>query len=193
MLRAVPELWVLRHGETEWNAEGRLQGHLDSPLTEKGRTQARTQAAILASCLPKRVSVLSSPSPRALRTAELALEGTGREIATDARLMEIALGAWQGRTIEEIRLGLGDCWGDDPHMWKFGAPGGGETLEQMTGRITALLDELTGPAVLVTHGLTSRILRCLVLGLPPEALSSVPGGQGVVHHLKNGQATTLTG
>ncbi|MEQ9259973.1 MAG: histidine phosphatase family protein [Roseovarius sp.] len=191
MARRLPELWILRHGETLWNAEGRLQGHLDSALTERGVAQARAQGEILARAgLPADVRVLSSPSPRAWRTAEIAVGGLGLEILPEPRLMEIGLGAWQGRLTEELYRELPPEAAQDPHFWKFGAPGG-ERLEAMLARVDAVLAGLDGPAVLVTHGLTSRLLRCRARGLAPERLSSLPGGQGVVHHLKSGRAAVL--
>jgi len=187
-----PELWVLRHGETEWNAEMRLQGQLDSPLTETGLVQARAQGRILAAHLPGGVRVLSSDAPRALRTAEIAVAGLELVIETDPRLAEIDLGLWAGRTVQELHGDHPDLTkATDPHLWKFLAPGG-ETLGQMASRVRAVLDSLTGPTVLVTHGVTSRLLRCIALRRPITELASVPGGQGVVHHLCDGQAHILT-
>jgi len=185
----VPELWILRHGQTEWNVAGRLQGHLDSPLTKTGRAQAAAQGRILARLLPPDVTVISSPSPRALITGQIALPG--HQIAQDPRLTEIGLGQWQGRSLADIQATYPEIAADpDPHLWKFRAPGG-ESLSAMEARLRGFLADLTGPAVLVTHGITSRLLRCLILGLPVTALSDVPGGQGVVHHLRGGVARVL--
>jgi probable phosphoglycerate mutase len=187
-----PELWVLRHGETEWNAEARLQGQLDSPLTETGRNQARAQGRLLAAHLPGPVRVISSGAPRALHTAEIAVAGLDLTIEIDPRLAEINLGRWQGRTLADLRADHPEiARATDPHLWKFAAPGG-ETLGQMAARVGAVLEGLTGPTVLVTHGVTSRLLRCIVLGLPVTDLASVPGGQGVVHHIRDGKARILS-
>jgi probable phosphoglycerate mutase len=187
---SLPPLYILRHGETEWNTEERLQGHLDSPLTPRGLAQAEAQRAILNRVLPAGAAVFSSPSPRAWRTAEIALPG--HDITRDARLMEIALGDWTGRTLAEIGAQHPDVVASmDRHLWKFTAPGG-ERLEEMAARCRAVLDALRGPCVLVTHGVTSRLLRCLALGLPPQALSELPGGQGVVHLVETGTARVLT-
>jgi probable phosphoglycerate mutase len=187
-----PELWVLRHGETQWNTEERLQGRLDSPLTAAGLHQARRQGQLLAAHLPGPVRVISSDAPRALRTAEIAVSGLGLTIEADPRLAEIDLGKWQGRTVQDLRADHPDiARATDPHLWKFTAPGG-ETLGQMAARVQAVLEGLTGPTVLVTHGVTSRLLRCIVLGLPITDLASVPGGQGVVHHIRDGKAQILT-
>jgi len=186
----VPELWVLRHGQTEWNVAGRLQGRLDSPLTETGLDQARAQGVILARLLPGPVAVLASPSGRAWRTAEIATRGLGLTVRPEPDLREIDIGAWQGRQVDEIRATLPGDQVADPHLWKFNAPGG-ERIEEMTARLTGLLRRLKGPTVLVTHGVTSRVLRCLVLRRPVAGLAALPGGQGVVHHLRDGVARVI--
>jgi len=192
MIRSLPELWILRHGQTEWNVEERLQGHLDSPLTGLGERQAQAQREILRRSLPRGgVRALSSPSGRAWRTAEIALEGLGLSLEADPALREVDIGAWQGRKAADLRSEhprISAC--SDPHAWKFTAPGG-ESLEQMVCRLTALLDRLDGPAVLITHGVTSRVLRCLALGRPAGEMSDLPGGQGVIHHVKDGMARLL--
>ena len=184
-----PPLWVLRHGQTEWNVEGRLQGALDSPLTPMGVAQAKAQQSILKDILPADVQVRSSPSGRAWRTAEIVTEGAGFPILADPDLTEIDMGVWNGRLTAELRAELG-APPDDPHLWKFASPGG-ETLSAMTARVTRVLAGLSGPTVLITHGVTSRLLRCLVLGRPARELSLMPGGQGVVHYLAEGRAQQL--
>lgn len=192
MSRPMPELWILRHGQTEWNVEERLQGHLDSPLTRLGVHQAQVQGEILRGALPKSgVRAFASPSGRARRTAEIALEGLDLPFEDVPALREVDVGAWQGCRAADLRMRhptIESC--SDPHLWKFSAPGG-ESLAQMVSRVSALMERLDGPAVLVTHGLTSRVLRCLVLGRPVEELSALPGGQGVVHHLKDGVARVI--
>lgn len=194
MALSLPEMWILRHGETEWNVEGRLQGHLDSALTETGLRQARAQGVILESCLPVGTSVaaLSSPSGRAWETATVAVAGLGLEVVAEPDLREIDMGAWHGQLISELAARLPEDMTDDPHLWKFTAPGG-ERLEQMEARLSGLLDRLEGPTVMVTHGVTSRALRCLALGLPLERMGELPGGQGVVHHVKDGVARVIAG
>jgi len=185
----LPELWILRHGQTEWNVAGRLQGLLDSPLTETGHAQAAAQGRILAGILPREVAVISSPSPRALTTGRIAMPG--QEITQDPRLSEIDLGAWQGHRLPDIVATYPEVEAEaDPNLWKFHAPGG-ESLPEMEARVRSFLADLDGPAVLVTHGVTSRLMRCLILGLPVTALSELPGGQGVVHHLRDGVARVL--
>lgn len=192
MQTTFPELWILRHGETEWNVLGRLQGQFDSALTSKGLAQAARQAEIITlELLEKKAQVYSSPAGRALRTAEIIASKQSLNIERSAALQEIDIGAWQGKTVEEIKASHPDLdHAEDPHAWKFQAPRG-ERIEQMKARLERFLENLTGPSVIVTHGVTSRMLRCLVLGLDVSNMSLVPGGQGIVHHIKDGQAQVL--
>ncbi|WP_120501366.1 histidine phosphatase family protein [Roseovarius sp. EL26] len=192
MNQAFPELWILRHGETEWNVLGRLQGLFDSPLTECGLAQAVRQREILKAALPEQgVQAFSSPAKRALQTAEIAMDGRNCHIKTDPALQEIAIGGWSGMTVADIKSANPNLeHSDDPHVWKFQAPDG-ERQEQMQTRLEGFLHRLEGPSVIVTHGVTSRMLRCLVLGLDISNLSQVPGGQGMVHHIQGGQAEVL--
>ncbi len=186
-----PPLYVLRHGQTEWNLADRMQGWQDSPLTHLGRAQALAQQRILFGILDGSQAARYSPSGRARATAQIALDQHFGTAIEDARLQEINVGDWTGCTPTEIaaeKAGIDPT--EDWHMWKFGAPGG-ETLDEMTVRCRAVLDDLTKPTILVTHGVTSRLLRCLALGLSPEALGTLPGGQGVVHVVENGKARIL--
>ena len=94
MSQTYPELFVIRHGQTEWNVARRHQGRLDSPLTEKGVQQARDMGQMLKRTLASRADVVaySSPQGRALRTAKLALEPLGWSVAEDERVREISFG-----------------------------------------------------------------------------------------------------
>lgn len=188
----LPELWVLRHGETEWNVAERLQGRLDSPLTSKGVAQAEQQGKILrAEALPRETRLICSPSGRALQTARIVARALDWAPVEDPALLEMDLGAWQGcylADIPEARAAAQD--GFDPHMWKFSGFGC-ESVDQMSARLRGFLTGLDGPTVIVTHGVTSRMLRCLATGRAPDALSQLPGGQGVVHHVARGVSRIL--
>jgi broad specificity phosphatase PhoE len=184
------ELYVLRHGQSAWNAEGRHQGRLESRLTPLGRDQARAMGAVLAREIddPSRFTALASPQLRAAETAELALAPLGLSPRHDPRLREVCLGAWQGLTDPEVFA----RWPEsrvlrerDPISWCFTAPGG-ETEAQVAARMQSVLDELTGPTILVAHGVVLRVLRALYLGLDGAAMRALPGGQGAVWRLHNG-------
>ncbi|MEM8774856.1 MAG: histidine phosphatase family protein [Pseudomonadota bacterium] len=191
-LNDLPPLWILRHGETTWNVENRLQGRLDSPLTNRGEQQAEQQREILRRAeLPADTGFLVSPSGRAVRTAEIIAAHDIWRFETDERLTEVRLGEWQGKTVNEIAAGNEDIdMLSDRNLWKFTGPGC-ETLDDMVDRASDFLNDLTVPSVIVTHGITSRVLRCLALGKPVYELSKLPGGQGVVHYLSGGSAQVL--
>jgi len=190
------ELFVLRHGETTWNREGRMQGHLNAPLTELGVEQAVTQRNIMAEQDLSGFCVLSSPSGRAVETAAIALGPLVTEITTDTDLREVGVGEWTGRLRAELI---------DPTEWQVTADGvlelydmapGGEGLAGLEARCARFLARLEGPHVLVTHGITSRMIRALALGHGPNVtlamLSEMPGGQGVVYHVKDGRQKRLS-
>jgi probable phosphoglycerate mutase len=183
-MRDLPEFYVLRHGETEWNVAGRFQGGLDSPLTARGAAQATAMGQALS-----RLGVatthrwITSPAPRAVRTAALA-RGTVPD-TLDSRLSEIGMGDWSGLT----RADIDARWPGPPDedlMAFYARVPGGETFASLALRVEAMLCALDSPAVLVTHGITSRFLRGAVLGLPPDALGTLPGGHGVIFRCANG-------
>jgi len=184
-----PEIFVLRHGQTDWNSIGRYQGRLNSALTDTGRAQALEQSQILQRLLAGRsdVAAFCSPQGRAVDTAHFALRSTGLTAQTDDRLCEVAFGKWQGLTFDEIADGWPEqCKYADQDLfnWNFTAPGG-EQYDDVSGRAKSFLDGLTGPAVIVTHGITSYVLRGLWLGLGPDEMAALQGGQGCVYHLKD--------
>ncbi|WP_296428560.1 histidine phosphatase family protein [Yoonia sp.] len=190
---AFPELYILRHGETYWNAENRMQGGLNSPLTQTGKTQAARQAALLSGCDLQGFSAICSPQGRAIETAGIAVACHVPMIRTDDRLREIGVGTWQGRIRDGLMLTARDHddGPDGPIGFYEHAPGG-EGFAALELRCRDFLDGLTGPAVLITHGITSRMLRTIVMGLGRPELGKLPGGQGNVFHLKDGVQKQLS-
>ena len=180
---AFPELLILRHGETEWNLEGRMQGALDSPLTDRGRQQARAQNAVLRSLDLSGFGWFASPQPRALLTARIVAKGNRAPIAQDPRLREIGMGDWTGQQRRAIVAQFPHLFdGPNPLAFYDHAPAG-EGLAALTARARAFLDDLDRPSVIITHGITSRVLRCLALGLPTGAFGALDGGQGIVYRV----------
>ncbi len=190
-----PDLLVLRHGETEWNRAGRMQGRLDSPLTETGRAQARAQGQIL-----RDMGVVAgaggwqmfvSPQGRALATAQIAL-GPDVAMTTDPRLAEIDVGQWNGQLRRDIQAQAPHLFADPDRMiWYDHAPQG-EGLGGLAARAAQFLAGLTGPSVIVTHDITSRMLRCLALGHAAAEFDRMEGGQGIIYHLSGGIQKRLT-
>jgi broad specificity phosphatase PhoE len=158
---APPELWLVRHGETEWTLSSRHTGTTDIPLTENGRKQAVALAPLLDGAGFD--LVLSSPRRRAGETAELA----GLAAQRDERLAEWDYGDYEGRTTAEIRR---ERPGWD--LWRDGCPGG-ESPAQVEARLQPLEQDLrarTGERIaLFAHGHCLRALAATWLGLGLEA------------------------
>jgi probable phosphoglycerate mutase len=190
-MQKTPELYLMRHGQSEWNRLGRHQGRLESPLTDLGRAQAVAMGQALGADLAGRGSgfvARTSPQIRAAETARIALAPLGLVAMPDARLVEVGMGDWQGATDAEIFARWPESRAQraaDPFGWNFTAPGG-ESFDDASARIGGFLATLTGPTVIVAHGITLLVLRGLVLGLERAAMAELPRGQGVVWHILNG-------
>ena len=189
----LPELYILRHGETEWNAAGRIQGALDSGLTETGRQQAGRQAEILAGSgvVAAGHDFFVSPQGRARQTADIALAPFGVTPRVDPRLREISLGCYDGLTRDEIAEKYPAAFAEqDPFLWHDTSPDG-EGFVALSARVAGFLATLRRPSVIVTHGIASRFLRGAALGLDLEGIGALPGGQGVVYRIREGQQSRL--
>ena len=142
---ATDRLFLVRHGESTYNAEGRLQGQADPPLSPRGRAEAEALAQVLDGIAPARV--ISSDLLRARETA--ALLGHP-EAPTDARLREIDVGEWEGRPLSEFPPGPEPSWRGGPLV-----PPGGEAWPELVARVGGVVDELLaggGPWLVVAHG-----------------------------------------
>ena len=181
-----PELYLLRHGQSEWNAEGRIQGGLESRLTELGRRHAAAQRAILDSLDLRGFGGWCSPQVRARQTAEIALAGTLADFTEDGRLREIGLGDWEGRLRDDLAPEFFGDESDETGVFVFDRAPGGEGFAALHARCLSFLTDLSRPAVVVTHGITSRMLRLIALGMDLAELGDLPGGQGVVYHVRDG-------
>jgi probable phosphoglycerate mutase len=169
------KILLARHGETAWNAEGRYQGQEDIPLSEVGEAQARSLGERLRHVHIDRA--VASPLKRALRTAELALgEDRLAKLTTDAGLMEIAHGTWEGLLAAEIRERDPDrlhAWRHAPHEVLMPE---GESLQHVFDRAwPALARAAEGlgehdTLLVVAHDAVNRVLLCNVLGIPLSKL-----------------------
>ncbi len=182
-----PELYICRHGETEWNAADRMQGWLNSPLTMKGEMQAARQGEILRSRDLTGFTCLSSPSGRAFQTAGIALGPLVDEIRTDDRLREIGVGDWSGLYRKDLPLPEGE----DPYIQQYEMAPGGEGFDGLRARVEGFLADLQEPSVIFTHGITSRMMRSLLVGQEALTVGTAQGGQGVVWHVKDGAQSLL--
>lgn len=164
-------IFLVRHGQTAFNAEGRIQGAKDSALTALGVSQGERLGAMLRGIAPTDVRIVASPRGRTQHTARLIREhgGFGAEIETDDRLAEISLGEWDGMLKDDIRAIAPDYdAGERRWNWFFEAPGA-DSYEAMTARLGGWLEDARaagGPMIAVSHGVAGRILRGLFLRMP---------------------------
>ena len=177
---------LIRHGETQWNREGRVQGyHADSPLTETGRGQARALAERLAR---ERVDALyASDTGRTRGTASPIGAATGLRVIHDAGLRERNYGAFEGRTFTEVERDFPAEYGRfrtrDPHY----VPPGGESAAQFRDRVMAALERIAAGAAgervaVVTHGGVLGIAYRHAMGIPLDARRSYSLANASLNH-----------
>lgn len=190
-------IYLVRHGETEFNRERRLQGHVDSALTDKGLAQARAVGDLLKALVNQEAGwrIVSSPLGRARRTAEIVASRLGLDpdaIEIEPRLIELSWGAWDGRLRDELAAAHPDTFGRT--NWAFHAPTG-ETYEEMCDRLTSWLGGLPAEPerriIAVSHGVTGRILRGLYAQLAPDEVVTQDVPQDAVFRLQRGAITRI--
>ena len=172
-------LYMLRHGETAWNTERRMQGTKNSVLTEHGRRQALAMGRALKAELARESGptiFLRSPLGRTRETADIIGQVLGLDPGhwrDDPRLAELGYGAWEGFTWTEIEATRPDAlaqWRADPHGF---VPPGGETHFELRRRSAAVLAEVAASrtrTVIVSHGVSGAVVRGLTLGLDARAM-----------------------
>jgi probable phosphoglycerate mutase len=191
-----PVIYYIRHGETAWNAAGRLQGAQDTALNDLGRSQAVQSGHILSDLLVRdgrdksELPYVSSPLLRARTTMELmrsALELPPTHYATDDLLREIGYGKWEGFTLAEMQAA-------DPvffarrlaDKWRV-APDGGETYEAVQQRMSQWHAAVNIDTVVVAHGGTARALMVALGFETPESAADLPIAQGAVYVFSDGK------
>ena len=189
-------LIFVRHGETAYNAESRLQGQLDTPLNARGREQARAIGGTLRSLLGPEIDRLdeaeaffASPLERARETMDIARDAMGLKPGRyhlDPVLKELSFGVWEGLTWPEIEVkdakGLRARRKD---RWAF-APEGGESYAMLAVRLRPWLDSLSEHAFVISHGGVARVLMALIAGVPPAKAVEAPIIQGRAILFENG-------
>ena len=189
-------LIFVRHGETAYNAESRLQGQLDTPLNARGREQARTIGGTLRSLVGAEIDRLdqaqaffASPLERTRETMEIARAAMGLEpkrYQVDAVLKELSFGVWEGLTWSEIEVkDPKDLRARRKDRWDF-APRGGESYAMLADRLRPWLDSLDKHAFVISHGGVARVLMALLAGVPAEKAVDTPIIQGRAIVFENG-------
>jgi len=190
-----PIVYFARHGETDWNRERRLQGQHDIPLNALGRTQASRCGALMSGLLAQTgqpigaFDYVSSPLNRARETMELMRGAMGLEPAayrTDARLMEMSFGRWEGFTYAELQTREAEALAArERDKWGFVLPGG-ESYAQLERRVQVWYESIERDTVVSAHGGVCRALIALLGVADPAAASMGDIGQGVVYVFADG-------
>ncbi|MEA2794982.1 MAG: hypothetical protein QOI87_2362 [Bradyrhizobium sp.] len=194
----MPTIYYIRHGETGWNADGRLQGTQDIPLNDLGRKQAANAGSILAGLCARdgrseqSLAFVASPLGRARSTMEL-VRGTLNlppdDYTVDDRLREIGYGHWEGSTLAQMQL-------SDPALfasrqtdkWTVPPPGG-ESYASVQIRMRNWYDSLQADTVAVAHGGTARALMVALGVETPASASDLFIEQGIVYVFSDGGVT----
>jgi len=195
-------LIFLRHGETAYNAENRLQGQRDTPLNARGRAQAQAVGRTLRARIRPEIerleaadAFIASPLKRARETMAIAREAMGLttdRYRLDPVLKELSFGAWEGLTWPEIEA-------RDPKRlrarekdkWNF-APPGGESYAMLAERVRSWIGGLTGDAFVVSHGGVARALMTLIAGVATAKATDAPIAQGRALCFENGECRWIT-
>jgi probable phosphoglycerate mutase len=188
-LASIPyRILFVRHGETDYNAEGRLQGQRDIPLNSRGRAQASAIGRALRAAMPEAIAALeaaevfiASPLSRTRETMELARAALGlppSRYALEPALRELTFGAWEGLTWPQV-------WNRDPagakeregDKWNF-APPDGESYAMLAARLQPWLESRRTDCFVVSHGGVARALMTLIAGVSPSAAENADIWQG---------------
>ncbi|HEX2135683.1 MAG TPA: histidine phosphatase family protein [Microvirga sp.] len=180
-----PVIYFVRHGETDWNVEARLQGQQDVPLNERGRAQAEEAGCRLRDLAPRldALDYVASPLARTRETMERLRAALGLPpdgYRTDARLIELTFGEWEGLTMRDLRrrdpeaaaARRRDKWGYVPPQ--------GESYAMLTERVRPVLADIARDTVMVSHGGVARALLTLACSLPGREAAGLDIWQGRV-------------
>jgi probable phosphoglycerate mutase len=187
-------LYLVRHGETAWNAEGRLQGQADTDLNEKGRAQANANGRLLRELVPdpSGFDFVCSPLRRTRQTMERIRDAMGlptQGYRTDERLVEVHFGNWQGHTFAELETVDSGCFERrEAEKWDFLPPGGGaESYATLMERVRPWFENLSRNTVCVAHGGILRVVfrltgtlsadDCAALTIPQDRVLRWQGGR----------------
>jgi broad specificity phosphatase PhoE len=191
----MPETIIyVRHGETDWNKQGLIQGSIDTDLNETGRAQAAFVAKLLAAqaAMLEDFQIICSPQRRAQQTAEAILKALGRKLDdTDNRVKELGFGIWEGKPFWELKAS--PVYPADHEGRFFWRPELGESYEDGVARVSAWRASLKRPTLVISHGAVGRCLMGSVVGKSPGDLVALPTPQGKYCILRDGQMTWSDG
>lgn len=184
------EMWLVRHGQTDWNLKGIYQGQSDIPLNETGIMQAKALAASLAAT--RFDAIYSSDLMRARDTAAIIADAIGLSVQLDARLREINQGVWEGQTIADVQVKYAPDFSRNPKYIVTPRAEGAESLAQVITRMVQAANDYHdrhngGRLLLATHGLSAAALYAVVNEIPlVDVVKFIPdNGKPMVVQLEN--------
>jgi broad specificity phosphatase PhoE len=181
----MPKLYFIRHGETDWNAEGRLQGQTERPLNARGLAQAEQAGRALGKLLKGALDLpfVASPMIRTRQTMQGVRKALGLppdDYATDPRLIEVSFGRWEGLVWPEVQSrDPAGAAAREEAKWSF-VPPGGESYAILSDRVMAWHAEVTADQVVVSHGGVARALMHRIAGIDPTRAAIADIRQGSV-------------
>ena len=192
-------LILVRHGESEWNRAGRIQGQVNSPLTDLGINQAKATRDYLSGILiNQELEIYTSPLDRALQTAEIIAQGIdypSRKIIIEERLNDFNLGEISGTfgwdKVAEIFPEQAKLRLEDPMRFH---PSGGESGAEFEARLRSLLEELMGDGTLklmVSHGIVNKFIRGILKNLSGKEIIDLGESQNAIYRLEQGEETEI--
>ena len=186
----LPPLYFIRHGETDWNAQGLIQGSIDTDLNARGRAQAQALAAALVAHkdVLADYDFIVSPQRRAADTMAAIAHAQGRDtarIGVEPRVRELEFGIWEGHPFWELKAS--PLYPADAETRYFWRPEGGESYEDGVARVDSLLAELARPTLIVAHGAIGRCLMGRVASLSPAEIVNLKTPQGFYCLMQAGQ------
>ena len=195
-------LYLIRHGQTDWNAEGRFQGQTDIPLNDIGVGQATANGKTLAAHFAKENDDLSgwnflaSPLGRTRHTMELVRQQLNlppEDYDTDARLLEITFGSWENHTLSELEQKFPDMMADRAKdKWAYQPPKG-ESYAMLRDRILPVFEQLQEPTIIVAHGGVIRAARTILEDLSIKTAANTSTPQDDVYYADDQNAFWLSG
>jgi probable phosphoglycerate mutase len=180
----VKKIYLFRHGETQWNVAGRMQGRLDSPLTDRGRQQALAHGRLVTQLMTPECCWVSSAN-RTRDTADLINRSLGVPLLYSDNLVERDCGRWSGKTLDEVRSEYPDDYSARNVDAYYHRPGGGENIPDLVERFTSLLDQWQQPECLgiVTHGVVSRAVLGYFLDLSADQVGQIKHPNALLYEL----------
>lgn len=169
----------IRHGETDWNRQGLIQGSIDTDLNETGRAQAEHLGQLMAAKadMLEGFQIICSPQRRAQQTAETILKALGRKLdGTDTRVKELGFGIWEGKPFWQLKDS--PVYPAHPEERFYWRPELGESYEDGVARVSDWRASLTRPTLVISHGAVGRCLMGSVAELGPRDLVGLPTPQG---------------